>query len=81
MTLGRGRPLCLLPEGQNDLPCQDEYEHEVDWWNKLFWATGDAKSLQYKNKDYHTLKVWRPLGGRLLRLGIKSAGRDQQTSP
>ncbi|XP_040309841.1 fer-1-like protein 5 isoform X1 [Herpailurus yagouaroundi] len=37
---------------------EDEYEHEVDWWNKLFWATGDAKSLQYKHKDYHTLKVY-----------------------
>lgn len=58
---GSRRPLCLLPEGQRDpLPCQDEYEHEVDWWSKLFWATGDAESLQYKYKDYHTLKVWRP---------------------
>lgn len=41
------------------LPCQDEYEHEVDWWSKLFWATGDdPKSLKDKYKDYHTLKVW-----------------------
>ncbi|KAB1256675.1 Fer-1-like protein 5 [Camelus dromedarius] len=38
---------------------EDEYEHEVDWWSKLFWATGDApKSLKYKYKDYHTLKVY-----------------------
>ncbi|XP_038407049.1 fer-1-like protein 5 isoform X3 [Canis lupus familiaris] len=37
---------------------QDEYHHEVDWWSKLFWATGDVKSLQYKYKDYHTLKVY-----------------------
>ncbi|KAI5929400.1 Fer-1-like protein 5 [Manis javanica] len=37
---------------------EDEYEHEVDWWSKLFWATGDAESLQYKYKDYHTLKVY-----------------------
>lgn len=37
----------------------------MDWWSKLFWATGDAKSLQYKHKDYHTLKVWRPLGGEI----------------
>ncbi|XP_054441637.1 fer-1-like protein 5 [Pteronotus mesoamericanus] len=37
---------------------KDEYEHEVDWWSKLFWATGDPKSLKYKDKDYHTLKVY-----------------------
>lgn len=35
----------------------DEYEHEVDWWSKLFWATDEHKSLKYKYKDYHTLKV------------------------
>ena len=30
----------------------------MDWWSKLFWATGDAdKSLQYKYKSYHTLTV------------------------
>uniref|UniRef100_A0A8C0NM80 C2 domain-containing protein n=1 Tax=Canis lupus familiaris TaxID=9615 RepID=A0A8C0NM80_CANLF len=40
------------------LPSTDEYHHEVDWWSKLFWATGDVKSLQYKYKDYHTLKVY-----------------------
>lgn len=48
--MGRGRPA-------SHLPGQDEYEHEVDWWSKLFWATGDPKSLKYKDKDYHTLKV------------------------
>ncbi|XP_060043508.1 fer-1-like protein 5 [Erinaceus europaeus] len=38
---------------------EDEYEHEVDWWNKLFWATGDEqKSWTYKYKDYHTLQVY-----------------------
>ncbi|KAG8509687.1 Fer-1-like protein 5, partial [Galemys pyrenaicus] len=38
---------------------EDEYEHEVDWWSKLFWATGDTpKSVIYKYKDYHTLKVY-----------------------
>ncbi|XP_024427595.2 fer-1-like protein 5 [Desmodus rotundus] len=37
---------------------KDEYEHEVDWWSKLFWATGNPKSLKYKDKDYHTLKVY-----------------------
>ncbi|XP_064428635.1 fer-1-like protein 5 [Mirounga angustirostris] len=42
----------------NPSKAQDEYEHEVDWWSKLFWATGDAKSLQYKYKDYHTLQVY-----------------------
>ncbi|XP_072879304.1 fer-1-like protein 5 isoform X4 [Chlorocebus sabaeus] len=36
----------------------DEYEHEVDWWSKLFWATDEHKSLKYKYKDYHTLKVY-----------------------
>uniref|UniRef100_A0A8C5P4U7 C2 domain-containing protein n=1 Tax=Jaculus jaculus TaxID=51337 RepID=A0A8C5P4U7_JACJA len=38
---------------------EDEYEHEVDWWSKLFWATGnDDKSLNYKYKSYHTLQVY-----------------------
>ncbi|XP_011812036.1 PREDICTED: fer-1-like protein 5 [Colobus angolensis palliatus] len=37
---------------------EDEYEHEVDWWSKLFWATEEHKSLKYKYKDYHTLKVY-----------------------
>ncbi|XP_012582790.1 PREDICTED: LOW QUALITY PROTEIN: fer-1-like protein 5 [Condylura cristata] len=38
---------------------EDEYEHEVDWWSKLFWATGDTpNSVIYKYKDYHTLKVY-----------------------
>ncbi|XP_066123860.1 fer-1-like protein 5 [Saccopteryx bilineata] len=37
---------------------KEEYEHEVDWWSKLFWATGDTKSLKYKDRDYHTLKVY-----------------------
>nr|KAF6429354.1 fer-1 like family member 5 [Molossus molossus] len=38
---------------------KDEYdEHEVDWWSKLFWATGDAKSLKYEDRDYHTLQVY-----------------------
>uniref|UniRef100_A0A8C9ANG7 Fer-1 like family member 5 n=1 Tax=Prolemur simus TaxID=1328070 RepID=A0A8C9ANG7_PROSS len=38
---------------------KDHYEHEVDWWSKLFWATGDDhKSPKYKYKDYHTLKVY-----------------------
>lgn len=53
-----------MHEGQHEpLPCQDEYEHDVDWWSKLFWATGDAdKSLKYKYKKYHTLEVRRVLG-------------------
>uniref|UniRef100_A0AC11DNX8 Fer-1 like family member 5 n=1 Tax=Ovis aries TaxID=9940 RepID=A0AC11DNX8_SHEEP len=38
---------------------EDEYDQEVDWWSKLFWATGDApQTLKYKYKDYHTLKVY-----------------------
>ncbi|XP_041511848.1 fer-1-like protein 5 [Microtus oregoni] len=38
---------------------EDDYEHDVDWWSKLFWATGDAdKSLPYKYKSYHTLTVY-----------------------
>ncbi|XP_051008619.1 fer-1-like protein 5 [Acomys russatus] len=38
---------------------EDDYEHDVDWWNKLFWATGDEdKTLKYKYKSYHTLKVY-----------------------
>lgn len=48
------------PESQRESPllCQDDYEHDVDWWSKLFWATGDAdRSLQYKYKSYHTLTV------------------------
>ncbi|XP_027988522.2 fer-1-like protein 5 [Eptesicus fuscus] len=37
---------------------EDEDEYEVDWWSKLFWATGDGKSLKYRDKDYHTLEVY-----------------------
>nr|KAF6273936.1 fer-1 like family member 5 [Myotis myotis] len=37
---------------------EDEDEYEVDWWSKLFWATGDGKSPKYKDKDYHTLEVY-----------------------
>nr|KAF6301287.1 fer-1 like family member 5 [Pipistrellus kuhlii] len=37
---------------------EDEDEYDVDWWSKLFWATGDGKSLKYKDKDYHTLEVY-----------------------
>lgn len=30
----------------------------MDWWSKFFWATdNDDKSLKYKYKNYHTLKV------------------------
>lgn len=56
MSLSRGRPAAPLPG-------QDEYEHEVDWWSKLFWATGDDKSPKHKDRDYHALKVWRPQEG------------------
>ncbi|XP_043323629.1 fer-1-like protein 5 [Cervus canadensis] len=38
---------------------EDANDQEVDWWSKLFWATGDApRTLKYKYKDYHTLKVY-----------------------
>ncbi|XP_040849283.1 fer-1-like protein 5 [Ochotona curzoniae] len=37
---------------------EDDFDHEVDWWSKLFWATRDDKSLKYKYKDYFTLKVY-----------------------
>ncbi|MBZ3885416.1 Fer-1-like protein 5 [Sciurus carolinensis] len=38
---------------------EDEYEHEVDWWSKFFWATGDnQRALKYKYKEYHTIKVY-----------------------
>ncbi|KAL1771885.1 fer-1 5 [Sigmodon hispidus] len=37
----------------------DDYEYDVDWWSKFFWATGDDdKSLKYKYKSYHTIKVY-----------------------
>ncbi|XP_035308371.1 fer-1-like protein 5 isoform X2 [Cricetulus griseus] len=36
-----------------------DYEYDVDWWSKFFWATdNDDKSLKYKYKNYHTLKVY-----------------------
>ncbi|XP_045139771.1 fer-1-like protein 5 [Echinops telfairi] len=38
---------------------EDDYDYEVDWWSKFFWATGDAhRSLKYQDRDYHTLKVY-----------------------
>lgn len=46
------------------LPRQDDYEHEVDWWSKLLWATGNIpKTVKYKYKDLHTLEVRGPMGG------------------
>uniref|UniRef100_A0A8C5YK51 C2 domain-containing protein n=1 Tax=Marmota marmota marmota TaxID=9994 RepID=A0A8C5YK51_MARMA len=46
-------------EATQPSPRQDEYEHEVDWWSKFFWATGDSeKTPKYKYKDYHTIKVF-----------------------
>uniref|UniRef100_A0A8D1A3V6 Fer-1 like family member 5 n=2 Tax=Sus scrofa TaxID=9823 RepID=A0A8D1A3V6_PIG len=38
---------------------EDDYEHEVDWWSKLLWATGNIpKTVKYKYKDLHTLEVY-----------------------
>ena len=69
-----------LPQGPKcPSPCQDEYDQEVDWWSKLFWATGDApQTLKYKYKDYHTLKVRRPLRARTTE-GWESPGGGQHT--
>lgn len=47
------------------LPGQDEFEYEVDWWSKLFWATGhDQKSWTDVDRNYHTLQVWKPIEGK-----------------
>ncbi|KAF6270415.1 fer-1 like family member 5 [Rhinolophus ferrumequinum] len=38
---------------------EDEDEpQEVDWWSKLFWATGDNSFPKYQDRDYHSLKVY-----------------------
>ncbi|XP_075418791.1 fer-1-like protein 5 [Tenrec ecaudatus] len=38
---------------------EDDFDYEVDWWSKYFWATGDSqRSLKYQDRDYHTLKVY-----------------------
>ncbi|KAM6185251.1 fer-1-like protein 5 [Rhynchocyon petersi] len=46
----------LRPKPKDD---EDDYEQEVDWWSKLSWSMRDAhSSSQYKDRDYHTLKVY-----------------------
>lgn len=75
--MGAEEAIVPLPQGQNaPSPCQDEYDQEVDWWSKLFWATGDApQTLKYKYKDYHTLKVRRPLRARTAEGWGEAGGR------
>uniref|UniRef100_A0A5F8H5D9 C2 domain-containing protein n=1 Tax=Monodelphis domestica TaxID=13616 RepID=A0A5F8H5D9_MONDO len=35
----------------------EEYIHEVDWWSKMLWATGESKK-KWDYSDYYTLKVY-----------------------
>lgn len=45
--------------GPRILSSQDNTEYDVDWWSKLFWATGmEQKAQEYKFKDYFALQVW-----------------------
>ncbi|XP_055462731.1 fer-1-like protein 5 [Psammomys obesus] len=37
---------------------EDDYDHDVDWWSKLLWATNEDKSPKYKYQSHHTLKVY-----------------------
>ncbi|XP_055985030.1 fer-1-like protein 5 [Sorex fumeus] len=38
---------------------QDNLQYDVDWWSKLFWATGlDQQTQEYKYKDYFPLEVY-----------------------
>ncbi|XP_049640551.1 fer-1-like protein 5 [Suncus etruscus] len=42
-----------------DRKAQDNTEYDVDWWSKLFWATGiEQKAQEYKFKDYFALQVY-----------------------
>uniref|UniRef100_A0A7N4NNI5 Fer-1 like family member 5 n=1 Tax=Sarcophilus harrisii TaxID=9305 RepID=A0A7N4NNI5_SARHA len=34
-----------------------EHMHEVDWWSKMFWATGE-NSKMWDYKDYYALKIY-----------------------
>ncbi|XP_056669045.1 fer-1-like protein 5 isoform X2 [Monodelphis domestica] len=36
---------------------EEEYIHEVDWWSKMLWATGESKK-KWDYSDYYTLKVY-----------------------
>ncbi|XP_044515542.1 fer-1-like protein 5 [Gracilinanus agilis] len=46
-------PLHLFPAA---LFSTEEYIHEVDWWSKMLWASGESKKWDYK--DYYTLKMY-----------------------
>ncbi|XP_031807343.1 fer-1-like protein 5 [Sarcophilus harrisii] len=36
---------------------EEEHMHEVDWWSKMFWATGE-NSKMWDYKDYYALKIY-----------------------
>ncbi|XP_051829561.1 fer-1-like protein 5 [Antechinus flavipes] len=36
---------------------EEEHMHEVDWWSKMFWATGE-NSKTWNHKDYYALKIY-----------------------
>ncbi|XP_078005284.1 fer-1-like protein 5 [Phascolarctos cinereus] len=36
----------------------EEHMHEVDWWSKMFWASGESPEKWNHKKDYYALKVY-----------------------
>ncbi|XP_074144514.1 LOW QUALITY PROTEIN: fer-1-like protein 5 [Sminthopsis crassicaudata] len=37
---------------------EEEHMHEVDWWSKMFWATGENSKMWNHKKDYYALKIY-----------------------
>ncbi|XP_036606427.1 fer-1-like protein 5 [Trichosurus vulpecula] len=37
---------------------EEEHMHEVDWWSKMFWASGESPKKWNHKKDYYALKVY-----------------------
>uniref|UniRef100_A0A4X2K6W0 C2 domain-containing protein n=1 Tax=Vombatus ursinus TaxID=29139 RepID=A0A4X2K6W0_VOMUR len=64
MVVGQAIVYCLRPyfcdpwaEGYVP-PCLPEHIHEVDWWSKMFWASGESPEKWNPKKDYYALKVY-----------------------
>ncbi|XP_072489906.1 fer-1-like protein 5 isoform X2 [Notamacropus eugenii] len=37
---------------------EEDHMHEVDWWSKMFWASGESPKKWNHKKDYYALKVY-----------------------
>ncbi|XP_074066135.1 fer-1-like protein 5 [Macrotis lagotis] len=40
------------------LSSKEKHVDEVDWWSKMFWASGETSKMWNHEKDYYALKVY-----------------------